>query len=183
VTFNDAQMADLRVRARFAAKGALILEYVTKQESLEVADADVDTRLQELADERGQSVEALRGYLMREEGAEADFKARLLEEKCLDYLLESANITDVAPEPAAAAPALEESAPAIDAAEPTQEAAPKVEAATGEADLSVLKGSVSAVKEALASGDHDGSLDALLAAEEAGKARKGAIAAINGRMS
>lgn len=184
VTFNDAQMADLRIRARFAAKGALILEYVTKKESLEVADADVNTRLQELADERGQSVEALRGYLMREEGAEADFKARLLEEKCLDFLLESANLTDVAPEPVASAPAAEESAPAEQPAQAETPAAKADESgASGDADLSVLSGSVAAVKEALASGDHDGMLDALLAAEEGGKARKGAIAAIKSRMS
>ena len=49
-------------------------------------------------------------------------------------------------------------------------------------DTSILKGSVSAVKEALATGDHDGHLADLLAAEEGGKARKGAIAAIKARM-
>ena len=66
------------------------------------------------------------------------------------------------------------------APEDAAEAAPAAEA--GGADLTILKGSVSAVKEALADGSQDAHLAELLAAEEAGKARKGAIAAIKARM-
>lgn len=179
VNFSQAQMADLRIRARFAAKGALILEYVTSKESLEVTSEDVDRRLQELSDERGQTVEALRGYLMSEQGAEDDFKARLLEEKCLDFLLENATLTDTAPEPVAAEAAPAAEAPAADEAPAAEEAAP---AAAGEADLSILDGAIGAIKDALATGEHDAFLAELLAAEEAGKARKGALSAIKARM-
>ena len=51
-----------------------------------------------------------------------------------------------------------------------------------EADLSVLDLSIGKLGEALATGDYDDQLDALLAAEEAGKTRKGAVAALKARM-
>ena len=51
-----------------------------------------------------------------------------------------------------------------------------------EVDLSVLDLSIGKLEEALATGDYDDQLDALLAAEEAGKTRKGAVAALKARM-
>ena len=51
-----------------------------------------------------------------------------------------------------------------------------------EADLSVLDLSIGGLEEALESGDHDDQLDELFAAEEAGKTRKGAVAALLARM-
>jgi hypothetical protein len=51
----------------------------------------------------------------------------------------------------------------------------------GEVDLSILEGSIGDLKKALASGDHDEHLDALLDAERDGKERKGAIEAITSR--
>jgi hypothetical protein len=50
-------------------------------------------------------------------------------------------------------------------------------------DLSVLDGSVSRLRDALDSGDHDDHLEALLAAEESGKTRKSAVAAIRDRIA
>lgn len=175
VNFSAAQIGDLRVRAEFAAKGSLILDYVTRVEGLVVTEADVDARLQELADERGQSVEALKGYLVREEGAEEDFRARLLEEKALDFLLENSVLVDASSASAKAATVAAEPSASAPAAETTA-------AAAGGPDLSILDGAVGAIKDALATGLHDADLAALLAAEEAGKARKGAIAAIKARL-
>ncbi len=51
-----------------------------------------------------------------------------------------------------------------------------------EVDLSVLDLSIGKLEEALATGDYDSQLDVLLAAEEAGKTRKGAVAALKARM-
>ena len=51
-----------------------------------------------------------------------------------------------------------------------------------EVDLSVLDLSIGKLEEALDTGDYDDQLDALLAAEEAGKTRKGAVAALKARM-
>ena len=71
-----------------------------------------------MADERGQPVEAIRGYI-QQEGASNVLKARIQEEKTLDWLLENAKVTKVAPKEAEAA----DVAPAADAAEATSGAA------------------------------------------------------------
>lgn len=112
VHFNDAQMADLRMRAEFAVKGGLILDSVSSTESLEVTDADLERKYQELADERGQTIEAIRGYFVKEDAVE-ELRSRLLEEVTLDWLLEHATL--VAPEEPVEAEA--EAAPAAEAAE------------------------------------------------------------------
>jgi trigger factor len=185
LSYTEPQLADLRMRARFAVKGGIILDYVRKAENLEVTDDQIEAKYQELADERGQTVEAIRGYFSGDDAVE-ELRERLLEEKTLDWLLDRAVEVE--------APVVEETAPAAEAAPaeeaapveedaPAAEAAPAEEAApAAEADLSVLKGAVGVIKSALATGDHDGALDALLAAEESGKARKGALAAIKARI-
>lgn len=174
VNFTAAQMADLRVRAEFAVKGGLILDFVSTGETLEVTDADLEAKYEEMANERGQSVEAIKGYFLKDDAVE-ELRSRLLEEKTLDWLLERANLVEPSDEPA---PAAEAAAPAAEEA-PAAEAAPAADA--GEADLSILKGSIKALKEALESGDHDAHIDALIAAENDGKARAGAIAALEAR--
>jgi len=91
IGFSDAQVQDLRNRARFAARAALILEAVAKKEELAVTDADVDKKVAELADQRGQSVEAVRGWFSKE-GAHDELRERILEEKTLDWLLERSHL-------------------------------------------------------------------------------------------
>ncbi|MBW2253639.1 MAG: trigger factor [Deltaproteobacteria bacterium] len=159
VSFTEEQVADLRVRAEFAVKGGLILEYVASKEGLEVIDADLEAKYQDLADDRGQSVEAIKGYFVRD-GVEDELRSRLLEEKTLDFLLEKSKLVEPKEEPAA-------------------EAAP----ASEEVDLTVLAGKVADVKAAVDSGVHDAHLETLLAAEEAGKARKGVVKALRDRMA
>ncbi|MFT4627852.1 MAG: trigger factor [Myxococcota bacterium] len=93
ITFSEAQMADLRNRAVFAAKAGLILECVAKGESIEVVDADLDRKYEEMAEQRGQTVEAVRGYFMKEDAVQ-ELRDRLLEEKTLDWLLENSNLVE-----------------------------------------------------------------------------------------
>lgn len=97
VRFTEAQVADLRIRAVFAAKGGLLLESVASQGKLEVTDADIDAKLTELAESRGQTLEAVKGWFQKDDGME-DLRQRLLEEKTLDFLLDKAVITHEAPE-------------------------------------------------------------------------------------
>lgn len=176
LSFSDAQIADLRMRAAFAAKAGIILEQVSNDESIEITEADIEQKMQDLADERGQTIEAVRGYFGQPDQKE-ELKARMLEEKTLDWLLERANFVDA--KPAAEAPAAEE-AVEVAADEPAAEE-PAAEAA--ELDLSFLKGAVGKVKEALETGAYDANLAAVLEAEKGGKARKGAIAAIEKRIA
>lgn len=91
IRFSDAEMQDLRQRATFAAKASCILAAVARQEDIVVSDADVDSRIEEIAGMRGQTTAAIRGYLERE-GATGVLRDRLLEEKTLEWLLENAEL-------------------------------------------------------------------------------------------
>lgn len=91
LTYTQEQIADLRMRADFAAKGGMILEYVSKKENLVIGDADLEAKYQELADQRGQTVEAIKGYFIKDNAVE-ELRARLLEEKTLDWLLEQSKL-------------------------------------------------------------------------------------------
>ncbi|MEQ1566996.1 MAG: trigger factor [Myxococcota bacterium] len=151
IGFNEAQVQDLRMRSHFAAKAALILEWVAKKEGISVTDDDIEAKYKQLATERNQTVEAVKGWFQKE-NASAELRERILEEKTLDWLLERANLVA----PSAAAPA-------------------------GPLSSDPLEGSVDALKERLASGAFDAQLDALTEAETAGRNRKGALTAIDAR--
>jgi trigger factor len=118
ISFSEEQINDLRGRAHFAAKAGLILESVTKTENIEVVDADLDARYQEIADSQGQTIEAVRAYFQQDKALD-ELRDRLLEEKTLDWLLEQAVLIDP-PAPA------EEVAPAEEAT--ADEEAPAAEA-------------------------------------------------------
>lgn len=96
VRFSDAEIADLRERASFAAKASVLLAGVARQEGIEVTSADLDAKITEIAEARDQAVEAIRGYLERE-GAMDMLNTRILEERTLDWLMEHADLTPVDP--------------------------------------------------------------------------------------
>ncbi len=139
IRYSEAQLADLRVRAEFAAKAGLVLDTIAKKEGLAITNEDLERKYQEIADMRGQRIEAIRGYLQKE-GAVGDLKKHLLEERCLDWVLERAELeyvsdNDAAPAAAEAAAPVAEEKPAKKAskkkaaAEPAAEAAPAASAA------------------------------------------------------
>ncbi len=148
ITFGKAQIDDLRVRAVFAAKAAILIDRVIKTESITVNDGDVERKIEALAVERSQTVEAVRGWLKRE-GAMDDLRQNLGEELALDWLLERANLVDApvrrgvaaVPEKKADAPAKAKAskkaaAAAEPATEPAAEAAPTKKAAPTKAAAS-----------------------------------------------
>ncbi len=157
IRYSDAQIADLRVRAEFAAKAGLILEAVARKEDITVTPADMEKKYQEIADARGQRIEAIRGYLQKE-GAVGDLKKHLLEERTLDWVLERAELEYVsdndAPAEAAAAPAkkgakkkaevVAETAPApvVEEAAPAKKAAKKKAEVVVEAAAPVVEAAV-----------------------------------------
>lgn len=117
VHFSPEQIADLRVRSEFAVKGGLILEFVSKHEGLEVTDDDVERKLVEMAEERGQDAATIRSFF-ENRGELDDLRDRLLEEKALDWLLERANIVAPSddPEPAPSGTA-DDDTPTVDDAD------------------------------------------------------------------
>lgn len=96
VRFSDAEIADLRERALFAARASVLLAGIAKQESIAVSDDDLNDKIREIADMRGQAVEAIRGYLERE-GAVEMLRNRILEERTLDWLMEQGDLIAVEP--------------------------------------------------------------------------------------
>jgi trigger factor len=130
LNFGPELTADLRRRAGFAAKGAVLLESVSRLEKIEATDADVEAKLEELASSRGQTIEAVRGYFAKDDGV-AELKDRILEEKTLDWLLSHAEVSHASVGGAAVeAPAVEE-APA----EAPKKKASKKKAAAEEAPV------------------------------------------------
>lgn len=94
IQFSEAQMADYRSRARFAAKASLILDHVAKAEGLSISDEEIEAKYQEIADARGQQVEAIKGYFVKEDAVD-ELRKRLLEEKTLDWLLDRAEANPI----------------------------------------------------------------------------------------
>ncbi len=89
VRFSDAQRQDLQTRAVFAAKAACLLGSVNDLEELEVTEADIDAKLEELAEAQGQTVEAIKQYISMEQATEM-LTERVQEEKTLNWLLDNA---------------------------------------------------------------------------------------------
>ena len=135
IRYTDAQLADLRLRATFAARAGLILEGVARAEGIAITEADLDAKYQEIADMRGQRVEAIRGYIQKD-GAVGELKRHLLEERTLDWLLERSDLNMIGAGDAAGAGAPAADAPAADAkpkkAAKKAKAEPVVEAAAVE---------------------------------------------------
>ena len=102
IRYSEAQLADLRVRAEFAAKAGLILDGVAKREGIAITADDLERKYQEIADMRGQRIEAIRGYIQKD-GAVGELKKHLLEERTLDWVLERCDLEYVADSDAAAA--------------------------------------------------------------------------------
>ncbi len=123
------------------------------------------------------------GSVADEAGCEDDDAAEFL---CFTEYSKPRAAAPASAEPAAASTSEPDSEPTI--SQPTPETdddndEDEAAAPAQDADLSVLDGSVSSLTAALSSGDHDDSLAELLAAEEAGKTRKTAVAAIQERMA
>jgi len=67
-------------------RGGLILEKIAEKENIQVDEAEIDRRLNEIAAQWKQRVETVRA-LYEKEGWMEDLRSQLLEEKTLDFLL------------------------------------------------------------------------------------------------
>jgi trigger factor len=127
MNFSQDQLADLRVRAQFATKAGLILEWVASTQKIDVSNDDLEAKYQELSDMRNQSVEAIRGYFANDE-AIGELKDRLLEEKTLDWLLDQAKLLDEPKKEKKSTKAKSKPAEKVEAAAKKEEAKPKTKA-------------------------------------------------------
>ncbi|MEW6444368.1 MAG: trigger factor [bacterium] len=88
--------SDLEGLSEKEIKKELILDAVARKESIEVSDADVEQRLQEIARKHDQSLEKVRAEIQKQEDGLALFRRSLLNEKTLDFLLGKSKIKTVA---------------------------------------------------------------------------------------
>ncbi len=86
----------LRPAAEKDVRGILILEKIAQLEKLSVSDEELQKRLEEMAAQLNQRVEAVRKYYEKEDILE-DLRGQILEEKTLDFLMKSARITEKPP--------------------------------------------------------------------------------------
>jgi trigger factor len=82
-------------------RGMLILEKVAEMENITVTDAEMQQRLEQLANQMNQRVEAVKNQFQKNDRLEG-LRAAIREEKTLDFLLSQANIIEAksAPEDA-----------------------------------------------------------------------------------
>ncbi len=86
--------AEVEARARHQVKASLLLEAIARQERLEVDDADVEAQITALAERAGNSRERVRA-LYQDPAMRANIKARLLQNRALDMVVNGANVRTV----------------------------------------------------------------------------------------
>jgi trigger factor len=87
--------SELHDRARDQVKATLLLEAIAAQEHLTVDDAEVEARIDQLAESAGKSRERVRA-LYRDASVRAGLHARMLQERALDFVVQRASVRDVA---------------------------------------------------------------------------------------
>jgi trigger factor len=106
---DSASMDSQKIResltptAENEVRGSLILEKVAEAEKLSVSEDEVEQRLQRLATQLSQRVEAVKNYYEKKDRLE-DLRALMLEEKTLDFLLSKAKIIEGRSTPLEATP-------------------------------------------------------------------------------
>ncbi len=79
-------------------KGELLLDAIAKQESLTVADDEVEEKMNDFARQSNAPLEQVKKYFENDQ-ALTGLKGQLLQEKVVAFLLEQAQVTEVEPEP------------------------------------------------------------------------------------
>jgi len=96
---EDASLDRQKLRDSFLStaekevRGVLILEKIAQMENLSVSEAELDKKLEKIAAQLNQRVEAVKSYYQKEALLE-ELRAQLLEEKTLDFLLSKAKVIE-----------------------------------------------------------------------------------------
>ncbi len=92
---DDAYKARYRDTAEIQVKGALLLDKLAEQENIKVEDNELDERIREIAEERGQDIAKLKQFYEQNENAREGLRDQLKESKIFAFILERAKITEV----------------------------------------------------------------------------------------
>ena len=94
---DEAMKKEVHAEAEESARASVLLRAIAEREGLQVDAGDLQKRLVELANARGENVNKLRTEL-ENSGRIDGVRAQLLEEKALDMLLAQAKIVDEDPD-------------------------------------------------------------------------------------
>jgi trigger factor len=94
---EETMKKEVRAEAEESARASVLLRAIADREGLQVDAGDLQKRLVELAQARGESVNKLKTEL-EQSGRIDGLRAQLLEEKALDWLLAQAKIVDEDPD-------------------------------------------------------------------------------------
>ena len=86
--------ANLEELAEQDVKKHLLLEMIAKKESIQVSDAELEQRIQEIANEHDQSVEKVKADLQKQEDGLERYRMNLLKGKTLDFLRSQVTIKE-----------------------------------------------------------------------------------------
>ncbi len=99
--FNDAMMeeyfhkwhGDLHTKAEFQVRSALILDALAKKYSIEVGDAEIETKYAEMATATGMDIEQIRKFYNSNEKAKNNISFAVREEKTFEALAKDIKIS------------------------------------------------------------------------------------------
>lgn len=80
-----------RPEAVLEVKAAFVFEAIAKQEEIEVSEEDLEKKFESIADETNRNVEAVKA-MYEKDNILSGLKESILEDKVLDFLIESANV-------------------------------------------------------------------------------------------
>ncbi len=92
--FRARLREEVQEQARSQVKAALLLESIAEQERLDIEPDVLEAQIDRLAESAGKARERVRA-LYQDAGARAGLRARLLQERALDLVVERAVVTDV----------------------------------------------------------------------------------------
>ena len=84
--------------AESQVKGSLLLDAIAKLEQIKINEDDIHQRLREMAGESDDQLERMKSYYDQNHNARENLEAHLKEEKVMSFLIEKADVTEVAKE-------------------------------------------------------------------------------------
>ena len=99
VDLNEEMTKDFRARAERKVRAGLLFGAIARAEKIQVEDADVEAKIQELAERSGKHVAKVRAEYQGDQ--KRTLELQVLEKKLLEYLVSRATIKDIAAPPQA----------------------------------------------------------------------------------
>ncbi|ACM20983.1 ribosome-associated peptidylprolyl cis-trans isomerase, FKBP-type (trigger factor) [Geotalea daltonii FRC-32] len=92
---DEGYKAQFRSAAETQVKGSILLDALARKESIEVTAAEVDEKLEQIAQQNNQDLEQVNKFYQQNAQAKENLSAQLKEDKAIELLLSKATVTEV----------------------------------------------------------------------------------------